>query len=793
MDKPDLDNPSEMKTVKVIAYVCDECGLTVEVTETAAEKLWDGAPCTTVVKYRCFNCGKEYTDKPDVCDNAQRICDYPHVHSIAAGCYSGCTSTSFHEGIQEYTKWEDCGHCGADPCINPKPVPATKTVYICDNCSKSYDERPAECDNRSLTCTKSTSTIPTYCSQIPNEHVCTSECKTVTQRVLTCDNPHHIEHGQESAWNYNSSSCHYTYGDSRCWQPCNDDSRHKKFTGQIVQTGDGGTASTSDTFINLDREFKIYYPDTGDFAEAPSMHGILDTTDVRGMGYTDNMDCSKWTRDKYVQFPVSVIYKDENGNFTKQASAYQPINVTKVPSDGNYTWTFYTVLGNNEMKNARTHFVSIASNARPIQFYDESSGVTNRERTDRTHAARHTAAKTQYVDVLGSIGGLTLEDTGDFRFATLFKQKKGNGKWLFENLVPEVNLHLPNKIVADSIDVRNETTIPDTLWHDTYGTQHMDTGGKAYKHVDLPLTPADNPIRALRNQPMRPGYNLFMDISTIGNYYGENLDANGQWSDTDLYYKMQITPRYWLLNLNTKKYTPLDVYMKRNSQYVIAASFYGDKTAEHYLYLDWLNESARRNYTAKEKSISAQVTDAFSSEDSAKLRIPNKKDVLGTAQMLHLNDLNRTFIGSSKTYGVDRNPEDYMPEVFYARHGQRWHWTIGLPSSAVFVEAGKSCTLDNIAVISKQNAVVVCTLNIKVKGEVWTLEYDGTAVNNVDGGGFTIFDDGGGDSPPSGGTSTTIYPPPKEPGTDKPTKDPVVAIYDNKRTAADDMRTEGSH
>lgn len=198
-----------------------------------------------------------------------------------------------------------------------------------------------------------------------------------------------------------------------------------------------------------------------------------------------------------------------------------------------------------------------------------------------------------------------------------------------------------------------------------------------------------------------------------------------------------------------------------------------------------MNESARRNYTAAERTASAEVTDVFSDPDGTKLRIPNKKDVLGTAQMLHLNDLNRTFIGSSKTYGVDRNPDDYMSEAAYQRQGQRWHWTIGLPSSAVFVEAGKPCTSDNIREITEQDAVVICTLNIKVKGEVWTLEYDGGGINNVDGGGFKIFDEGP--------HADTVYPPPKEPGTDNETKDPVVAVYDSSHTAADDWRTEGSH
>lgn len=617
------------------------------------------------------------------------------------------------------------------------------------------------------------------CSNVPNAHQCTSACKEVTQKVLTCTDPHHIVEGQQ--WGYNSASSHYEYGDDRCWEACHDDNNHKKGSGTVVVNG-GTEIDISDTFINIDRLFQIYYPDTGDFAESPSLHGILDTTSVRGMGYTDGMDTSRWTRDKYVVFPVSVLYRDASGELTKQASAGQPINLNYVPSDASnkYTWTFYAVLANNEQKNSGVKFVSIASNAATVKYYEESSGVTNKDRVDGK-AARHTATKKQVVDVLGSIGGLTLEDTGDFRFATLFKKSKGNGKWLIQNLVPEVNLSMPNKVVADDRDVRNETVSAETNWHDTYGTQYMDTGGKAYEQLLLPLVPRYNPVKALRNQPMRPGYNLYMDISTIGNYYGENVDDSGAYVDNDLYYKMTVTPRYWALDLDDGEYTPLDVYMGKNTEYKAVAYFDCEgKESRYYLYLDWLANAARRNYTKGEKNATGKVVDAYTSGD-IKLRTPSVyKDPLGTAQRLHLNDLNRTFIGSTETYGADTNPENAIYEAVYNRQAQRWHWTIGLPSSSVFVEAGKPCTDANIKAIRDKNAVIVCSLDIKVRGTVWTLEYDGSAINNNNGG----------IQPYEGGK---VYPPPTDPETGEPLKDPIVTVYTNKFTSADDLRTEGSH
>lgn len=150
---------------------------------------------------------------------------------------------------------------------------------------------------------------------------------------------------------------------------------------------------------------------------------------------------------------------------------------------------------------------------------------------------------------------------------------------------------------------------------------------------------------------MRPGYNLYMDISTIGNYYGENLDTSGEYTDSNLYYKMQITPRYWLLNLDTNLYTPLDVYMGQSGNYKPVAAFgCNSSVSEYYLYMDWQNEYQRRNYTAKEKKTTGDVVDYFTSAESPSIRVPStQKDILGTAQRLFLNDINRTFIGSTTT------------------------------------------------------------------------------------------------------------------------------------------------
>ena len=617
------------------------------------------------------------------------------------------------------------------------------------------------------------------CTGDLNKHVCTAACGKTTSKVLVCDNPHH--HLLSEPWDYNNALNHYEFGDPRCYSPCEDDTKHSNH--KEVSLGSGQVATDNDVFINLDREFTIYYPNQGDFSQSPTLHGISSCTEVRGMGYEDNMDTSKWTRNKYVTFPIDVIWYDKEGN-SQSFYANDRIDLNKIEHDQgkDYYYTFYAVLGNHEAMNARVDFDAIATNAEEIKFYRENENTTNRGRNSFSYAAKHTAYKKQYIDIVGYIGSLTINDTGDFRFATLFKQQMNNGKWLIPNIVSEVNYRLPNKIVSDTFDVRGELTSTATNWHSTYGMTYAVTGGKAYDYVKLPLTAADNPILALQKQQMRPGYQLYMDVETVGDYYGENRNEEGILQDSNLYYKMQIIPRYWKLNLDTGVYTPVDVYMGKSGEYAPVVLF-GNSTdsTEWYYYVDWIEESARRNYTRLEREVSYRIKEALTGEFGEAARIPTGNDVIGTANRLFLNDLNRTFIGSISTYGVNRNPQDIFWDTLYEMQSQRWQFTLGLPSSSVFVEAGKPCTDENIKKIQKENVVIVCALDIKVKGNVWTLEYNGRGINESDGNGFKVEKDG------------KIYPPPIDPETGKPLDDPIVVVYSNKYTSKDDLNTEGSH
>lgn len=128
-------------------------------------------------------------------------------------------------------------------------------------------------------------------------------------------------------------------------------------------TNDDGTVKSCDTFINLDYGFSIYFPNTGDFKEEPNMHGILDVTESKGLGYTDSMDTTEWTYSKYVQFPFKVIF--ENVRYDPNEKIYLDVNKEY--------FDFYCVLGNQEMSSAKVKMVALAINNQSVHLKGSSS------------------------------------------------------------------------------------------------------------------------------------------------------------------------------------------------------------------------------------------------------------------------------------------------------------------------------------------------------------------------------------------------------------------------------------
>lgn len=516
-----------------------------------------------------------------------------------------------------------------------------------------------------------------------------------------------------------------------------------------VDPNAGAGGYTPGNFILLDYGFQLYFPNTGDFF-GNGQWGWSQTTSLRGKGFVDGMDTTEWTRAKYVKFAFHVIY---NNTLYK---AHEWIELPLNSPSGDWIYDFYVPLANREKISALVEWKSIAINA---PFEDNDTPV-NKARYDapRKHAAKHSALKRFNVDIVGRIGNMVIEDTGDFRFSNLFKQSLVPTQWLVPNVVKRVNQNAQHRIVGDTTDIRGYAVSAGTRYLNTWGMlSHLEQ-----TPVSFPLSPEKNNIPALRNQPMRIGYEIFSDIQTIGNYYSN----------------MQITPYYYHLNLQNGDITPVDLYMHVNREYKLinkhGGVFPGWNPAsvyEHPVALNWDEQAGRRNVTVDERDQTTRIAGLFaeSGGDTAegKAAEPYGNYIYGNAQFLQLTGRNRTFIGRDETYGQDKNPGNKLSMLSYTMQAQRWHYSYRLPSSAVAVKSGQPATQANINALRTNTGVILMAADIKAVGDTYTLQYSGGRNGTL----------------PIAGTNWPLTEIPY----------PVVAVYSANKSSADDLDISGTH
>lgn len=524
------------------------------------------------------------------------------------------------------------------------------------------------------------------------------------------------------------------------------------------------SASASNTFINLDREFKIFYPFRGDFAENPSLYGIDQVTNTRGKGFTTPMDLREYTKKRTVKFTFDVIPKNENRIY----KAGELIDLNLIDKNAE-TFEFYCILSNDEAASTPIDWTSFAINN--DGDYLDNSNLNNATRYD--FAARHSAWRQTYVDIIGTIGGLSLHDTEDWRFAELFKKVRPNAGWLIKNLVHRVNPAKQNMMVADELDVRREERTKTAHQLNTYGFEYVKD--KQTKMFDLPLVPKYNPVEVLRNQTIRIGYNIFADVETIGSYYGNTSDITGKkLVDTNLGNYLNVQPIYYAYDLVHNVYKPVDIYYNNNGS-IVPCYLFNDRSSEslskYYYYQDLKKMKKRINVSNKELDRTKKVQ-SYLSGGTWDYRDQEKRYSAGHAASIVLYDKHRTFVGSSKTNGRDMNPGDINNELDYQKHGQRWLFMAGLPSSAQFVEAGKPYTKEEAKKITNKQHIIVLAGNIITKGDVWTLRYTVKGDNS-----FQVVPNG------------KVYPKLPAPYGDIP----VISVSRADKTSKDDIIEQGTH
>lgn len=590
-----------------------------------------------------------------------------------------------------------------------------------------------------------------------------------------------------------NSEHHYSFGDDTCYDPCMNDNNHKKHP---VKPNDNPDKAESGKFVILDYDFQIYFPNLGDFYGNGNL-GIGNTQKPEGFGYyggkdgEDPMDTTIWLKEKYVVFPFDVTYKGKTylAGEKVMLGTYDEATYTwhdDAPAGGAdaYKYTFHCLLNNSEAAAAKILYVAVAKNT-PVEPVESKTEDHNYTRYGNTKRAYHDAFKEYFIDVVGRIGVLSILDTGDFRFSNYYKEAIEG--WKVDQVVHEVDLSKQNFVSIDDTTIFGDPVTEATRGQNTWGL--TDWIEPISKLRPFPLTPGENNVKALKNQAHRIGYSDYMSLVTVGNYYGENNYL------TNNQYKVQIQPFYYYYNLETKQWTPMDVYIRQDGDSYKMINDYGtdQSTTEYNFYYDlnWQAEAKRRMYTQKEENASQAVKDAYyynTAQDEASLEMENMVDNIqlphgikylhGTANMLFLRDRNRTFIGTRNRYGTNTETDNRIPEVEFNRQAQRWHFTLGLPSTATFVKQGEACTPENIAKYDMDKGIIVVALDIKSKGTVWTLEYDGTPVGERS---FYLFDNN---------TTKISW---EDAGANGPEDKTVVLVYTNSKTSRNDLSTEGTH
>ncbi|GAB6152558.1 hypothetical protein JCM17380_13080 [Desulfosporosinus burensis] len=328
------------------------------------------------------------------------------------------------------------------------------------------------------------------CSFVPNIHVCDSGCVEVD--TLVCAEPHH-------------KGMHYDPSNTICWDACMDDETHKNYK-PTINASDG--SFTPGNFINMDYGFRIYFPNVGDFADGQP-YGIGGLTSQRGLGFKNSMDTTKWTREKRIKFEFNVIYQGtlylagewillgDRGSYggspgsqynESQWSRYGTALYNDVSKQ---YYDFYSVLANYEAKSASIKVEAEAVNCPGPN--DNKNSITNRSRGRFT--ALHGGSNTAYADIVGRIGNLIIEDTGDYRFSNFFKKPLEN------NTVPIVSVYgTANGLVAtgsasingtkiDINELGNSATVKDLAI--TRGFYRVDITGKALNNGRLKVQTKD--------------------------------------------------------------------------------------------------------------------------------------------------------------------------------------------------------------------------------------------------------------------------------------------------------------
>lgn len=147
----------------------------------------------------------------------------------------------------------------------------------------------------------------------------------------------------------------------------------------------------------------------------------------------------------------------------------------------------------------------------------------------------------------------------------------------------------------------------------------------------------------------------------------------------------------------------------------------------------------------------------------------------GNTQIMFLRESNRTFIGGHNIDLNDTRENEWT--LNRGQYAQKWYFTLGLPSTAVFVEHGESAVNDKTIINGKKGYILTLIAEMYAVGEKWVLTYSSDLSNT------TIPLPDGTNLPPD---IWKVYP-------DKYPNQIPISLYNTETMSDSDLDTRGTY
>lgn len=389
------------------------------------------------------------------------------------------------------------------------------------------------------------------------------------------------------------------------------------------------------------------------------------------------------------------------------------------------------------------------------------------------------------VNLVGSIGNVTVHDVEDFRFSNYFKEPTSD--WLIDGVIKEVDINKPIRVVSSIKDIcfnkvthyikdgglysiETGTSVPHDVsnvrGHATLGVSvfNMDWsyGGMAGYFDTLPLVPQYNVIDEYRTEAVRLGYKSFISVDTIGQYqsylYKDEVRPDGpNGTDTRSKYLL-VESEYYLYDMEDGKFYDVDLWSGSTGgkERIYNGTIKDTEQTTHAgaIYQNIREDSTRRNIGYFEELLTQLLVDNSDITVSSVLEeysyVYSNSHYIGRPGSLKLDNRDLSYIGSESNFSEHRFWADsYIAADGYNNNGQRYHFKDGLTSTTVITEPlGSNPTQAQIMDANQKvreehpYSVLVQFMNFTAVGEIWTIKHNGSAVMDDT---FTIFDTNGDD------------------------------------------------